>query len=82
MATGDWVGFCLVQAWYWYNAEWSQVNGCFCLVQVYYCVPNDWVHYSGMTRCISVFVQVYYYAESQTTHTTYPDRLEVLQFPK
>ncbi|XP_070203856.1 centromere protein J-like isoform X2 [Littorina saxatilis] len=24
---------------------------------------------------------VYYYAESQTTHTTYPDKLEVLQFP-
>ncbi|XP_025091512.1 centromere protein J-like isoform X1 [Pomacea canaliculata] len=24
---------------------------------------------------------VYYYAEAQTTHTTYPDKLEVLQFP-
>lgn len=26
--------------------------------------------------------QVYYYSQSQTTHTTHPDGLEVLQFPK
>ncbi|KAJ8013109.1 hypothetical protein DPEC_G00049870 [Dallia pectoralis] len=25
---------------------------------------------------------IYYYAEAQTTHTTYPDGMEVLQFPK
>ena len=25
---------------------------------------------------------VYYYSEAQTTHTTYPDGLEILQFPK
>ena len=27
-------------------------------------------------------IQVYYYAESKTTHTTYPDGLEVIEFPK
>ena len=25
---------------------------------------------------------VYFYSEAQTTHTTYPDGLEILQFPK
>lgn len=27
-------------------------------------------------------LQKYYYAEAQTTHSTYPDGLEILQFPK
>ena len=26
--------------------------------------------------------QIYYYSDAQTTHTTYPDGLEVLQFPR
>ena len=26
--------------------------------------------------------QIYYYAENQTTHTNYPDGLEILSFPK
>lgn len=29
----------------------------------------------------SLSFQIYYYADSQTTHTAYPDGLEVLQFP-
>ena len=28
------------------------------------------------------FYQMYYYSDVQTTHTTYPDGLEVLQFPR
>lgn len=28
-----------------------------------------------------VLLQIYYYADAQTTHTTYPDGIEVLQFP-
>lgn len=29
----------------------------------------------------SFFLQIYYYADAQTTHTIFPDGLEVLQFP-
>lgn len=49
-----------------------------------------WVHcYGWMCLCkycehaaiISPSFQIYYYADTQTTHTAYPDGLEVLQFP-
>lgn len=39
-----------------------------------------------MTRCVNWLLyassdQIYYYAEAQTTHITYPDGMEVLHFP-
>lgn len=30
---------------------------------------------------VSLSSQIYYYADAQTTHTTYPDGVEVVQFP-
>ena len=37
--------------------------------------------YCTCTQCCYI-IQVYYYADSKTMHTTYPDGLEVLEFPK
>lgn len=34
----------------------------------------------GMLISTFFFLQIYYYADAKTTHTTYPDGLEVLQF--
>lgn len=41
------------------------------------------MHYFVHLECI-VFhlLQVYYYAEAKTTHTTYPDGVEIVQFSK
>jgi centromere protein J len=34
-----------------------------------------------MLTWFSWFLQVYYYADAQTTHITYPDGMEIVQFP-
>lgn len=41
------------------------------------------VHTQFLARYVNFnffFLQIYYYADAKTTHTTYPDGLEVLQF--
>lgn len=41
------------------------------------------VHAQFLARYVNFnffFLQIYYYADAKTTHTTYPDGLEVLQF--
>lgn len=49
---------------------WAHCYGWICLCK-----------YCEHAAIISLSIQVYYYADAQTTHTAYPDGLEVLQFP-
>lgn len=37
-------------------------------------------NFSLVTLNLNCFLQIYYYADAKTTHTTYSDGLEVLQF--
>lgn len=49
---------------------WAHCYGWICLCKYY-----------EHAAIISLSFQIYYYADAQTTHTVYPDGLEVLQFP-
>ena len=52
-----------------------------------YIIPNLFFGYIKDGNLLFMFMfysffQMYYYSDVQTTHTTYPDGLEVLQFPR
>lgn len=49
---------------------WAHCYGWICLCK-----------YCEYAAIISLSFQIYYYADAHTTHTAYPDGLEVLQFP-
>lgn len=46
----------------------------------YTCIHTQTYNFSLVRLNLNCFLQIYYYADAKTTHTTYSDGLEVLQF--